>query len=74
MNSSSLFQEGDVTITKFIQRLEGVYNMEAEVGVVFVDFDKCQSVCNFLVEKLDESVSISQPNYFHSAHSLEGVR
>ncbi|XP_072035347.1 interleukin-1 receptor-associated kinase 1-binding protein 1-like [Amphiura filiformis] len=67
-------KEGDVTITKFIQRLEGVYNMEAEVGVVFVDFDKCQAVCNFLVEKLDESVLVSQPNYFHSSHGLEGVR
>ncbi len=69
-----VLQEGDVTITKFIQRVEGIYNMEAEVGVVFVDFDKCQAVCNFLVEKLDDSVLVSQPNYFHSSHGLEIVR
>ncbi|XP_022107220.1 interleukin-1 receptor-associated kinase 1-binding protein 1-like [Acanthaster planci] len=67
-------KEGDVTISKFIQRVEGVYSMEAEVTIVFVDFTKCQSVCNFLTEKLDESVRVYPPHFYHSAHNLEAVR
>ncbi|XP_038077727.1 interleukin-1 receptor-associated kinase 1-binding protein 1-like [Patiria miniata] len=67
-------KEGDVTISKFIQRVDSLYCMEAEVTVVFVDFTKCQSVCNFLTEKLDESVRLHPPHFYHSVHSLEAVR
>ncbi len=67
-------KEGDVTISKFIQRVDSLYTMEAEVTIIFVDFTKCQSVCNFLVEKLDETVKLHPPHFYHCTKSLEGLR
>lgn len=67
-------KEGDVTISKFIQRVDSIYSMEAEITVIFMDFTKCQSVCNFLVEKLDESVKLYPPHFYHSTQNLEAVR
>ena len=68
------FQEKDIYVTKILQRQGGFYIMEAEVLVNFNDFNKCQSVVNILVEKLDDSVKVSQPMYYHSPNSLEYVR
>lgn len=67
-------KEGDVNTTRSIRRVDGLFHVEAEVIIVFVDFSKCQEVCNFLVEKLDESVTVSLPHFFHAAHSLDNVR
>ncbi|XP_070567553.1 interleukin-1 receptor-associated kinase 1-binding protein 1-like [Ptychodera flava] len=67
-------KEGDVDIYKNIQRIDGLYEMKAEVTVLFVDFNKCQATCNFLVEKLDNTVTVSQPQLFHSHQRLEMLR
>lgn len=68
------FQEGDVTKTSSLTKSDGLFYMVTEISVVFVDFTKCQNVCNFLVEKLDDSVHISQPHFFHGIQSLDAVR
>nr|XP_002740018.1 PREDICTED: interleukin-1 receptor-associated kinase 1-binding protein 1-like [Saccoglossus kowalevskii] len=67
-------KEGDIDIYKNIQRIDGLYDMNAEVTIQFVDFNKCQSVSNFLVEKLDNSVKVSQPQLYHSHQRLEMLR
>ncbi|KAI8498674.1 PREDICTED: interleukin-1 receptor-associated kinase 1-binding protein 1-like [Branchiostoma belcheri] len=67
-------KEGDTQISKVIQRVDGLYHMEGEVRVVFVDFLKCQGVCNFLVEKMDETVVVATPEFFHSPQRLEELR
>uniref|UniRef100_A0A667G323 Interleukin-1 receptor-associated kinase 1-binding protein 1 n=1 Tax=Lynx canadensis TaxID=61383 RepID=A0A667G323_LYNCA len=63
-----------VTVTKDFRRMENAYHMEAEVCITFTEFGKMQNICNFLVEKLDSSVVISQPQFYHTPGSVENLR
>ncbi|WAR07815.1 IKBP1-like protein [Mya arenaria] len=67
-------KEADIKIHKLMRRLEGMYDMVTEVIVVFLDFHKCQSACNLLVEKLDEAVTVGTPEFFHAGTTLETLR
>ncbi|XP_013401032.1 interleukin-1 receptor-associated kinase 1-binding protein 1 [Lingula anatina] len=67
-------KEGDIQVSKFLKREDSAYAMVSEVTVLFVDFDKCQTVSNFLVEKLDESVKVSSPEFFHSSGRIDMLR
>ncbi|RXM34060.1 Interleukin-1 receptor-associated kinase 1-binding protein 1 [Acipenser ruthenus] len=67
-------QEENVTVTKDIRRAENAYYMEAEVCVTFSDFVKMQNISNFLVEKLDSSVTVSAPQFYHTTENLESIR
>ena len=57
-----------------LQRIDGLYQLDAEVTANFVDFKKCQTVSNFLVEKLDESVRVGLPEFYQSPQRLENLR
>ncbi|XP_066109093.1 interleukin-1 receptor-associated kinase 1-binding protein 1 [Saccopteryx bilineata] len=76
--TQSLQQQGlqaeNVTVTKDFRRVENAYHMEAEVCITFTEFGKMQNICNFLVEKLDSYVVISQPQYYHTPGSVENLR
>lgn len=76
--TQSLQQQGlqseNITVTKDIRRVENAYHMEAEVCITFTEFGKMQNICNFLVEKLDSSVVISQPQFYHTPGSVESLR
>ncbi|CAO2634157.1 Interleukin-1 receptor-associated kinase 1-binding protein 1 [Lemmus lemmus] len=76
--TQSLQQQGlqaeNVTVTKDIRRVENAYRMEAEVCITFTEFGKMQNICNFLVEKLDSSVAISPPEFYHTSGSIENLR
>uniref|UniRef100_A0A8C2RIF8 Interleukin 1 receptor associated kinase 1 binding protein 1 n=1 Tax=Capra hircus TaxID=9925 RepID=A0A8C2RIF8_CAPHI len=76
--TQSLRQQGvqseNVTVTKDFKRLENAYHMEAEVCITFTEFGKMQNICNFLVEKLDSSVVISQPQFYHMPGSVDNLR
>uniref|UniRef100_A0A8D0GHX3 Interleukin 1 receptor associated kinase 1 binding protein 1 n=1 Tax=Sphenodon punctatus TaxID=8508 RepID=A0A8D0GHX3_SPHPU len=67
-------QEENVIVTKNFSRIENSYQMEAEVSITFNDFEKMQNVCNLLVEKLDRSVILGPPHFFHTAESVEALR
>uniref|UniRef100_A0A8C4MTQ5 Interleukin-1 receptor-associated kinase 1-binding protein 1 n=1 Tax=Equus asinus TaxID=9793 RepID=A0A8C4MTQ5_EQUAS len=45
-----------------------------QVCITFTEFGKMQNICNFLVEKLDSSVVISPPQFYHTPGSLENLR
>ncbi|KAM3932403.1 interleukin-1 receptor-associated kinase 1-binding protein 1 [Leptodactylus fuscus] len=64
----------NITITKEIERKTNAYQMDAEVCVVFEDFEKLQNICNMLIEKLDNSVCISSPQFYHSPENMEKLR
>ncbi|XP_045150259.1 interleukin-1 receptor-associated kinase 1-binding protein 1 [Echinops telfairi] len=64
----------NVTVTKDFRRVENAYHMEAEVCITFTEFGKMQTICNFLVEKLDSSVVISPPQFYHTPGSVETLR
>ncbi|XP_045861450.1 interleukin-1 receptor-associated kinase 1-binding protein 1 isoform X1 [Meles meles] len=76
--TQSLQQQGlqaeNVTVTKDFRRVENAYHMEAEVCITFTEFGKMQNICNFLIEKLDSSVVISQPQFYHTPSSVENLR
>nr|XP_042137316.1 interleukin-1 receptor-associated kinase 1-binding protein 1 isoform X1 [Peromyscus maniculatus bairdii] len=64
----------NVAVTKDIRRVENAYHMEAEVCITFTEFGKMQNICNFLVEKLDSSVVINPPEFYHTPGSVENLR
>ncbi|XP_006143397.1 interleukin-1 receptor-associated kinase 1-binding protein 1 [Tupaia chinensis] len=76
--TQSLQQQGlqseNVTVTKDFRRVKNAYHMEAEVCVTFTEFGKMQNICNFFVEKLDSSVVISPPQFYHTPGSVENLR
>ncbi|XP_003404432.1 interleukin-1 receptor-associated kinase 1-binding protein 1 [Loxodonta africana] len=76
--TQSLQQQGlqaeNITVTKDFRRVENAYHMEAEVCITFTEFGKMQNICNFLVEKLDSSVVISPPQFYHTPGSVETLR
>ncbi|XP_060061403.1 interleukin-1 receptor-associated kinase 1-binding protein 1 isoform X2 [Erinaceus europaeus] len=76
--AQSLQQQGvqaeNIVVTKDFRRIENAYHMEAEVCITFSEFGKMQNVCNFLVEKLDSSVVIGQPQFYHTPGSAENLR
>uniref|UniRef100_A0A8C5L8J9 Interleukin-1 receptor-associated kinase 1-binding protein 1 n=1 Tax=Jaculus jaculus TaxID=51337 RepID=A0A8C5L8J9_JACJA len=45
-----------------------------QVCITFTEFGKMQNICNFLVEKLDSSVVISPPEFYHTPGSVENLR
>ncbi|XP_042302667.1 interleukin-1 receptor-associated kinase 1-binding protein 1 [Sceloporus undulatus] len=66
--------ENNVTVTKNFSRIDKAYKMEAEVCITFSDFGKMQDVCNLLVEKLDSSVIISPPHFYHTLETVDALR
>ncbi|KAL2082424.1 hypothetical protein ACEWY4_022242 [Coilia grayii] len=67
-------KEADTVVTKYMQRVDDIYIMEAEVRVMFSDFDKMQSVRSVLLEKLDKSVCVGVPQFAHSPECLSIMR
>ncbi|KAI2649632.1 hypothetical protein H4Q32_015617 [Labeo rohita] len=67
-------KEENITVTKHLQREEELFHMQAEVLVVFSDFEKMQQARSVLIEKLDKSVCVGDPHYSHSAESLGLLR
>ncbi|KAI1897647.1 hypothetical protein AGOR_G00085420 [Albula goreensis] len=67
-------KEESTTVTKVLRRDDNAYYMEAEVSVVFTDFNKMQSVSNVLVEKLDKTVTVGSPQFSHSTECLNKLR
>jgi len=61
-------------VYKSLRRVEGMYDFVTEVVVVFLDFNKCQTACNLLVEKLDETVTVGNPEFYHAGTTLETLR
>ncbi|KAG9493720.1 interleukin-1 receptor-associated kinase 1-binding protein 1 [Eleutherodactylus coqui] len=64
----------NITISKEIERKTNAYQMDAEVCVVFEQFEKLQDICNMIVEKLDSSVCISSPHFYHTSENMEKLR
>ncbi|XP_072355927.1 interleukin-1 receptor-associated kinase 1-binding protein 1 homolog isoform X1 [Scyliorhinus torazame] len=67
-------QEDSVTVTKDFRRVENAYQMEAEVCVIFSDFGKMENLCNLFVEKLDSSVVVGSPQFYHTTEAVETIR
>ncbi len=48
--------------------------MFPQVIVTFSDFEQMEQVCSVLLEKLDKSVSVGTPHYYHSDECLSQLR
>ncbi|XP_026174417.1 interleukin-1 receptor-associated kinase 1-binding protein 1 homolog [Mastacembelus armatus] len=74
----SLRQHGmkdeDASVRRFLHREADLYHMDAEVVVTFSDFDKMERVCSVLLEKLDKSVCVGMPQFYHSEAFLSQMR
>ncbi|KAI4900684.1 hypothetical protein NFI96_010199 [Prochilodus magdalenae] len=67
-------KEEDIVVTKHIEREGDFYHMQAEVSVVFLDFKKMEHVRSVLLEKLDKSVCVGNPQFSHSEECLSLLR
>ncbi|XP_028996362.1 interleukin-1 receptor-associated kinase 1-binding protein 1 homolog [Betta splendens] len=64
----------DTTVRRFLQRDANMYHMDAEVLVTSMEFEKMEHVCSVLVEKLDKSVCVGTPLFYHSEGCLSQLR
>ncbi|XP_069014704.1 interleukin-1 receptor-associated kinase 1-binding protein 1 homolog [Embiotoca jacksoni] len=64
----------DASVRKFLHRDADLYRMDAEVMVTFSDFEKMERVGSILLEKLDRSVCVGTPHFYHSAECLSQMR
>ncbi|KAA0707228.1 Interleukin-1 receptor-associated kinase 1-binding protein 1 -like protein [Triplophysa tibetana] len=67
-------KEENITVDKHLQREEEHFHMQAEVHVVFSNFETMQDVRSVCIEKLDKSVCVGNPHYTHSTESLNLLR
>ena len=67
-------QDSDIQISKSMRRADSMYQMDVEVTALFIDLHKCQNVSNLLVEKLDPTVTVCLPEFFHSSVTLQNLR
>lgn len=42
--------------------------------MTFSDFEKMERICSILLEKLDKSVFVGTPEFYHSAECLSQMR
>ncbi|XP_022626057.1 interleukin-1 receptor-associated kinase 1-binding protein 1 [Seriola dumerili] len=64
----------DTSVRRLLHREADLYHMDAEVVVTFSDFEKMERVCGVLLEKLDKSVCVGTPQFYHSAECLSQLR
>ncbi|KAG7508605.1 interleukin-1 receptor-associated kinase 1-binding protein 1 [Solea senegalensis] len=64
----------DATVRRFLHREADLFHMDAEVVVTFLDFEKMEQVCSVLLEKLDKSVCVGSPQFYHSEGCLSHLR
>ena len=68
-------KESSYKIHRTLSRTEkGPFKLDVEVVVEFTDFTRCEQVCNIVVEKLDETVKVSSPEFFVTPGKLESLR
>ncbi|XP_023133510.1 interleukin-1 receptor-associated kinase 1-binding protein 1 homolog [Amphiprion ocellaris] len=67
-------RDEDTSVRRFLHRDAEQYCMDAEVTVTFSDFEKMERVCRILLEKLDRSVYVGTPQFYHSAECLSRMR
>ncbi|KAM4522836.1 interleukin-1 receptor-associated kinase 1-binding protein 1 homolog [Odontesthes bonariensis] len=76
--SQTLRQHGvgdeDTSVRRFLHRDADMYRMDAEVVVAFSDFEKMEQMRSVLLEKLDKSVGVGTPRFYHSPECLSRLR
>uniref|UniRef100_A0A2K5L9J0 Interleukin-1 receptor-associated kinase 1-binding protein 1 n=1 Tax=Cercocebus atys TaxID=9531 RepID=A0A2K5L9J0_CERAT len=61
-------------LKQYIRHENNIVSFHLQVCITFTEFGKMQNICNFLVEKLDSSVVISPPQFYHTPGSVENLR
>ncbi|KAM6954392.1 interleukin-1 receptor-associated kinase 1-binding protein 1 homolog [Aplochiton taeniatus] len=67
-------KDENTTVLKQLQRVDELYHMEVEVKVIFSDLVRMERLCNVLLEKLDRSVCVGTPQFYHSPECLSQQR
>ncbi|XP_029903779.1 interleukin-1 receptor-associated kinase 1-binding protein 1 homolog [Myripristis murdjan] len=67
-------KEEDASVRRFLHREDDLYHMDVEVTVTFSDFERMERVTGILLEKLDKSVCLGSPQFYHSAECLSQLR
>lgn len=69
------YKEADIYVTTSNHRKEkGNYEVVTEMRATISDFKIYETVYNILVEKLDKSVRIQAPEFFHTPSRIEALK
>ncbi len=63
-----------INVSKTCKKNNQKYQAIAEILVILNDLKKLEQVYNLLIEKMDKTVKICQPMFFHSDISIESLR
>ncbi|CAD5113204.1 DgyrCDS2391 [Dimorphilus gyrociliatus] len=67
-------KETDITVSKHLEKQESFFAYTVQVNADFSDMSKQSEACNFLVEKLGDSIKLSAPTFYHSPAKLQSSR
>ncbi|XP_013874716.1 interleukin-1 receptor-associated kinase 1-binding protein 1 homolog [Austrofundulus limnaeus] len=66
--------DADTSVRRFLHREADTYTMDVEVVVTFSSFETMEQICSILLEKLDKSVHVAAPQFYHSPGCLSQAR
>ncbi|ESO93274.1 hypothetical protein LOTGIDRAFT_119569 [Lottia gigantea] len=64
----------NVDIFERLMREGKLVIMKCDITAVFTDFNKCQEFSNLVIEKLDQNVQVSLPEFQHDDKFIESLR
>lgn len=68
-------KNNDFEVHKLVMLMDdGQYNMKAEVSATFSDVVTYENTVNFLVEKLESSIRVSEPTFYVSSEKICELR
>ena len=62
-----------INVSKACKKNNQKYQAITEISSIFDDFLKLEHVYNLLIEKMDKTVKIFDPIFFHSALRIESL-
>ena len=67
-------QEANIVVSKTSNRVGDKFELIAELASTFDNIPRFQLIYNHLNEKLDKSIVIHQPHFFHTPSRLDAIR
>jgi hypothetical protein len=61
-------------LAKIYYRVEKGFEVITEISAVFNDLKRFQQIYNVMIEKLDKTVTVKEPEFFHSNLRIEAIK
>ena len=71
---SEQFKESDISLSKIYNRVDNMYMVVYEITGVLDDFKVYEQLHNQFIEKLDKTVALLEPKFYHTPLKLESIK